>query len=875
MTAPVPTTRGLTSNEAAARLRQFGPNILQTRHATPWWVMFARQFASALILVLFVAAGVALVMGQLVDAAAIGAIVVLNGCLGFIQEWRAERTLESLRAMLTPHAVVLRDGREQEIDAETLVPGDQVILSAGDKVPADIGLEDVAGLRIDESVLTGESTSLSKTVAPSDTGDKRSSFAYMGTSVVEGRARGQVMATGMGTEFGKIAAMTAALPPKPTHLQKKVGKLGQNLGLVALGLAALIIALGWLGGKSPGDMILTGLSLAVAIVPEGLPAVVTVTLAIGANAMVKRRALSRRLQATETLGAASVICTDKTGTLTENEMTVNRIWLEPFTIDVTGTGYTPSGQFETAGDVIDHDNCPLLKEFLTAAMTCSYARIFEQDGMWEMTGQPTEAALVVAARKAGLQPPDDDPIIREVPFTSERKRMSVMVRDDDRYRVYAKGAPEILLRACTHIASESGPLPLDKKQTLKVKQAYEDIASQGLRVLAVAAKQVPSSEITDDEMENGLTLIGLTGIIDPPRAEVHDAIATATAAGIDIIMITGDGPDTALAIARMLDLPGETTVTGDMLEDMDDATLSDCLDKKTIFARTAPHHKMRIVKLLQARGRIVAMTGDGVNDAPALKHADIGIAMGIRGTDVARDSSDLVLLDDNFASIVGAIEEGRRQYQNIRKFVRYLLSSNAGEVTAIVTNILIGGPIIFLPIQILWMNLVTDGLTALSLGLEPGEADVMRQPPRSPREDIVGANGLIIIVLFALYTGSASLFAFYQVLDQGVVIAQTVAFTTMIFLEKFSVFAFRSLTLPWSTIGFFSNPWLLGALFVTLGAQVAAVYWPPLQAVLRTVAFDAQIWVLILLVVAPVIIVPEAVKLIRMWITGPKQRAAA
>lgn len=864
MTAPVSTSPGLTSHEAAARLKQFGSNVLETRHTTPWWAIFARQFASVLILVLFFAAGIALAMGHLVDAAAIGAIVVLNGCLGFIQEWRAERTLESLRAMLSPHALVLRDGREQTISAETLVPGDQVILGAGDKVPADISLEAVAGLRIDESVLTGESTSLSKSVASADGADRRLGVAFMGTSVVEGRARGRITATGMATEFGKIAALTAALPPKPTHLQKKVGTLGRHLGLVALGLAGLIITLGWISGKAPADMVLTGLSLAVAIVPEGLPAVVTVTLAIGANAMVRRRALSRRLQATETLGAASVICTDKTGTLTENEMTVNRIWLEPFTIDVTGTGYTPSGRFEIAGEALDHTACPLLTEFLTAAMTCSYARIFEKDEKWVMTGQPTEAALVVAAGKAGLHPSPDDPVIREIPFSSERKRMSVMIHEGDRHLVYAKGAPEILLPACTHIAGLSEPMKLDDKRRRTVEQAYQDIASQGLRVLAVAVKPAASAQITDDDMESGLTLIGLAGIIDPPRPEVHGAIATATEAGIDVIMITGDGPDTALAIARMLDLPGETAVTGAMLDEMDDDALMDRLEKKTVFARTAPHHKMRIVKSLQARGAIVAMTGDGVNDAPALKQADIGIAMGIRGTDVARDSSDLVLLDDNFATIVGAIEEGRRQYQNIRKFVRYLLSSNAGEVTAIVTNILIGGPIIFLPIQILWMNLVTDGLTALTLGLEPGEADVMGQPPRSPTEDIVGSKGLLIILLFAIYTGSASLFAFYQVLDQGVVVAQTVAFTTMIFLEKFSVFAFRSLTLPWSKIGFFTNPWLLAALALTLGAQVAAVYWQPLQTVLRTVAFDRDIWLLVFLLVAPVVIIPEMVK--RLWI---------
>ncbi len=873
MTVPISTPDGLSSGEAARRLAQYGPNILQTRRVAPWWAIFARQFASVLILVLFVAAGIALAMGEFIDAAAIGAIVALNGFLGFLQEWRAERTLESLRAMLSPHATVLRDGREQTIDAADLVPGDRILLSAGDRVPADIRLQDIAGLRIDESVLTGESTSVAKTTA--DEADDRLGRAFMGTSVVEGRAGGLVLATGMATEFGKIAAMTSALPPTPTLLQKKVGALGRNLGLFALGLTVLIIALGWFSGKDAAEMVLTGLSLAVAIVPEGLPAVVTVTLALGASAMVRRRALTRRLQATETLGAASVICTDKTGTLTENEMTVKQVWLEPETVSVTGTGYTPSGRFEVQGRPIDLRDCPLLTDFLTAATSCNHARLFERDGDWRITGQPTEAAFLVAAGKAGLPPQPDDRIIREIPFSSERKRMSVMVRDRERLHVHAKGAPEVLLPLCSHIAGRSGPLELDADRRQTVERAYQDIASRGLRVLAVATKPVSSPDISDEAMESGLMLLGLAGIIDPPRAEVHGAVATAMAAGIEVIMITGDGPGTALAIARMLDLPGDSVVTGDRLDEMDDAALTEHLDKGAIFARTAPHHKMRIVNCLQARGKVVAMTGDGVNDAPALKHADIGIAMGIRGTDVARDSADLVLLDDNFASIVGAVEEGRRQYQNIRKFVRYLLSSNAGEVTAIVANILIGGPIIFLPVQILWMNLVTDGLTALALGLERSEADVMRQPPRSPREDIVGRNGLLVILLFALYTGSASLFAFYHVLEHGVVVAQTVAFTTMIFLEKFSVLAFRSLTLPWFRIGFFSNPWLLVALFLTLAAQVAAVYWPPLQTVLRTTAFDPQIWILVLSLSAPVVIIPEAVKLFAHWQSNRRQASGA
>jgi Ca2+-transporting ATPase len=861
MTVQPSALTGLSSAEAKKRLQETGPNVLKSHRVTSWWVIFARQFASVLILLLVFAAVVALILGHRVDALAIGAIVLLNGCLGFVQEWRAERTLESLRAMLAPQALVMRDGVENIINAEEIVPGDLVILQAGDRVPADALILNVAALRIDESVLTGESESIGKIAASRDDDDDRQAHAFMGTSVVEGRATSRVLATGMTTEFGKIAAMTASVPTKPTHLQKEVGELGRQLGAFAIGLAVLVFLAGWLGGKAVGDMVLTGLSLAVAIVPEGLPAVVTVTLALGARAMVKRHALSRRLQATETLGAASVICTDKTGTLTENEMTVTRIWLSGGAVDVTGTGYAPSGSFEKDESAFDHGQPGPLRDFLQSAATCNHARISQNAGKWDRVGTPTEASLIVAALKAGITTPPADLLVREIPFTSERKRMSVLVGDGKNLVVHTKGAPEALFKICSHIAGPHGVIAMDRQQLLNAEDAYEALAARGLRVLAVARKEVSNADISDDELESGLTLMGLAGIIDPPRAEVHGAVLTAKSAGIDIVMITGDGAKTALAISRMLNLDSERAVTGDMLDDMGEPELSECLEEGVVFARTAPAHKLRIVKHLQERGRIVAMTGDGVNDAPALKRADIGIAMGIRGTDVSRDASDLVLLDDNFASIVGAIEEGRRQYQNIRKFVRYLLSSNAGEVVAILANILFGGPIIFLPIQILWMNLVTDGLTALSLGLEPSEADAMRKPPRSAKEDIVGRRGLFVILLFAAYTGTASLFAFYQTLGQGVVVAQTVAFTTMIFLEKFSVLAFRSLTLPWSKIGFFSNPWLLAALLLTLSAQIAAVYWPPLQQVLHTTGLGPQTWIMIIALTAPVVVIPEAVKL--------------
>ena len=590
---------------------------------------------------------------------------------------------------------------------------------------------------------------------------------------------------------------------------------------------------------------------------------VTVTLALGARAMVRQKALSRRLQATETLGAASVTCTDKTGTLTENQMTLVQIWLPDGIVDVTGTGHDPAGHFEKDGRRFDHNGSELLRKLLTSGITCNHAGIHKIGDAWEKFGEPTEVALVVAAYKAWLPEPERDDVLREIPFSSKRKSMSVLVQNGSELVVHAKGAPEVMVEKCSRIAKESGEVVLDDGQRARIDAAYHDMASQGLRVLAIASKPASGSDISDAEMETDLVFTGLVGIIDPPRREVKQAISDAYSAGIDVIMITGDAPQTALTIAGMLGLRAAKAVTGDLLNELDEETLATLLSESVVFARTTPRHKMRIVECLQAQGKIVAMTGDGVNDAPALKRADIGIAMGIRGTDVAKDASDIVLLDDNFASIVSAVQEGRRQYENIRKFVRYLLSSNAGEVFAIILNIVIGGPLIFVPIQILWMNLVTDGATALTLGLERSEEDSMRHPPRDPSEAIVGYKGLFIVLLFATYTGSASLFAFYSMLDHGVVFAQTVAFSTMVFLEKFSVFAFRSLSLPQARIGFFSNPALLIALALTLGAQILAVYWAPLQAVLHTTAIDLDAWILLLVLTVPVVLVPEAVKYVR------------
>ncbi len=856
---------GLTSAEAEKRLREHGPNRLAEQRGVSWIGLLARQFSSALILLLFAAVIVTAAMGHYVDATAILIILLLNGGLGFVQEWRAERTLQALRSILTRSAVVIRDGLEREIPSEEIVLGDVVVLDVGNKVPADLELLTASELTVDESVLTGEAASVDKRI---EGGEKNSARVFMGTNVVSGNAKGTVISTGMNTEFGRIAELTTTLADEQTHLQKKLTLLGRHLGILAIVLISAIVALGWLFGKDPVEMVLTGISLAVAAVPEGLPAVVTITLAFGAKAMVRKKALIRTLQATETLGASTAICTDKTGTLTENQMTVTGIWLASGAIEVTGTGYEPEGSFERDGLGVEVKTDPDLNALLKTAIICNHAHVWNDGTQWQSLGKPTEAALVTAALKAGLSEPDTSQIVHEISFSSERKRMSVVQIDRDIAILHVKGALEKILPRCARIQTNGEIKELTDELRQQIRTAHGAYASKGLRVLCAARRTMSEGELDlgelhAEETESNLVFLGLFAIMDPPRPEVREAIAQAQSAGVKIVMITGDAPETASAIAASLKLPVQHVLTGDDLVTLSDESLDAALSEDVLFARTTPEHKMRIVDRLSQLGHVVAMTGDGVNDAPALKRADIGIAMGIRGTDVAKDAADIVLLDDNFASIVEAIREGRRQYANIKKFVRYLLTSNAGEVVAISANIIAGGPLIFIPIQILWMNLVTDGVTALSLSAEKPETDVMEHRPHRSEEDIVGRNGLIVILLMAAYTGSTSLWVFYSLLDEGVLIAQTAAFTTMIFLEKFSVFAFRSLTLPTAKIGYFSNPWLYLALTVTLGAQIAAVYWPPLQAILHTSALPRDIWLTIFLVTLPVVLVPETIKLLR------------
>jgi len=577
---------------------------------------------------------------------------------------------------------------------------------------------------------------------------------------------------------------------------------------------------------------------------------------------VRRKALLRRLSAAESLGAASVICTDKTGTLTQNEMTVRRIWLPSGVIEVTGVGYEPAGHFEVDGNRIEPNTRPDLEALLETGLVCNHARVTKEAGTWQKMGEPTEAALIVAAYKAKVCSGRDDVALAEFSFDSTRKRMTV-VRDGPGGRIaYAKGAPEVLIGLCTRIRDGDEDRPLNDEDRLCFQRACDRFARRGLRILALARRTLPSDVTLDDErVETDLTILGVVGIIDPPRPDVPAAVSTARSAGIQILMITGDAAPTALAIAERIGLAADRAVLGSELESMSDAELIEALAQDAIFARTTPEHKLRIISILQDRGHVVGMTGDGVNDAPALKRANIGIAMGLRGTDVAKGASDIVLMDDNFASIVAAIEEGRRQYDNIRKFVRYLLSSNTGEVLAIFANVVLGGPLILLPVQILWMNLVTDGMTAVALGLEPAERSIMRRPPRAPEEPILDRTGIAIVLALGLYIATATLWIFWSYLSSGrpedAILAQTIAFTGIIVLEKANVFNFRVLEEPLFRVGPFSNPWVIVAWLGTMGLQVAAVYVPFLQDALHTVPLGLRDWGFISLFAVPVFLVPE------------------
>ncbi len=846
------TPSGLSQAEAQRRLLALGPNELQEEKKTTPLLLFLEQFKSFLILILIVAGVISIGIGEVVEAIAIFIIVVLAGVLGFVQEYQAGKAIESLRNMAAPSATVLRDGKQQSIPSRELVPGDVILLKAGDRIPADARVLEVVNLKVDEAPLTGESIPVEKIdqILPSDNvplGDRKN-MLYMGTLVTYGKGRAVVVATGMRTEFGKIADMLRTTEQPPTPLQVNLGRLGKWIGVLAIALATVMSMLGILRGYEAVEMFVWGVALAVAVIPEALPAVVTITLAIGVRRMVKRNALIRKLPAVETLGATTVICSDKTGTLTQDEMTVRVISVNGRTINVDGVGYAPVGRFWVEGAEVDPPTDQHLKELLTAAVLCNDASLHREGEQWRLTGDPTEGALVVVAAKAGI---DRDtcvrlfPRLRDIPFSSERKRMTTVHLLPDGFRAFSKGAPEVVLESCTHIDHDGTLVPLDAARRSEVLNAAHQMAANALRVLAFSTKRMTSQNGTDESIEKDMVFLGLAGMMDPPRPEVKAAIRTCRQAGLRPVMITGDHKVTAEAVARELGiLNGGKVLTGMELEQLPEDQLESVVDSVDVYARISPAHKLRIVSALQNKGHIVAMTGDGVNDAPALKRADIGVAMGITGTDVSKEASDMILTDDNFASIVAAVEEGRGIFENIRKYLVFLLSGNMGTVFAMVIALLAELPLPLSAVQILFINFIMDGLIAIALGVEPPEAGIMNKPPRRKDEGMLHRSTLAYIFSIGALIAAVTIGVFLWALQAGYSTAEamTMFFVTLIISRLFNGLNCRSFDVSVFRLGWFTNISLGVSIVLALVLTILALYVGILQDAFHTTALSAQQW---------------------------------
>jgi Ca2+-transporting ATPase len=836
-TLAVDPERGLPTERAAALLAEIGANELVEASPVPIWRKLLRQFSELVVMILIAAAIVAGALGEWTESLAILAIVVLNGLIGFFQEHRAEHALAALRRMAKPTARVFRGGQLLTVATRELVPGDVIQLEAGDQVSADCRLIDGFGLRLQEAALTGESAPVDKqpgAVLAADTplADRRN-MVYAGTDVAAGKGRALVIATGMNSELGRIAGMIQRTEPEPTPLERRLSELGRLLLVLVLAVIAVVFTLRMLRGGDLLDVFLLSVSLAVAAVPEGLPAVVTIALALGLQRMVKRNALIRRLSSVETLGSVTIICSDKTGTLTRNEMTVRELIVGDAEYEVTGVGYAPEGEFlRRPSSACVNPRCePDLVRALTIGAWCNDARVTKprNGGDWQTTGDPTEAALVVAALKAEIDPQDRGRPVHEIPFDSERKMMSVTVPGADKSLIlYAKGAPEEILARCNSEQYQGAIRPLTDERHAEIRRQNSKMAGRALRVLGLAYRRLNER---DDFEERELTFVGLAGMIDPPRDEVKAAVRVCHTAGLRPVMITGDHPTTARAIAHELQImgPDDRVVTGHDLDAISDDRLIDEVERIAVYARVAAEHKVRVVRAWKQRGQVVAMTGDGVNDAPAVKAADIGIAMGLSGSDVTREASAMVLMDDNFASIVNAVEEGRTIYDNIQKVVRYLLSSNASEVLLVFVAALLDWPTPILAVQLLWLNLVSDGFPALALGMEPPERDVMQRPPRPPREPVVTrARGLAMFAEGALMATMA-LVAFGVVYRQDPVNlpqARTATFCVLAFTQLFFAIACRSQRFTMPELGLFSNPPLFYALALSELLQLGVVMLP-------------------------------------------------
>ncbi|MGB9813053.1 MAG: calcium-transporting P-type ATPase, PMR1-type [Thermovenabulum sp.] len=857
--------KGLSTQEAMKRLEKYGYNELVEKKGPSIFEMLLSQFKDFLVLILIAASIISIFLGEITDSVVIILIVVLNAILGVLQEYKAGKAMEALKKMAAPEAKVIRDGIVKTIPAKELVPGDIVLLEAGNFVPADLRLIESLNLKIDEAALTGESVPVEKNAnivfnEEIPLGDRKNT-AFMGTIVTYGRGKGVVVSTGMHTEIGMIAKMLESYEEEETPLQKKLQELGKVLGIVSLIICGVVFLLGIFRGVNFLEMFMTSVSLAVAAIPEGLPAIVTIVLALGMQRMVKRNALIKKLHAVETLGSTTVICTDKTGTLTQNQMTVVKAFTNSKLYNISGEGYKPTGDFIYNGQKIEPSTDANLSLLLKIGALCNDSSL-EESGLehecektYRIVGDPTEGALVVAAAKANLDKKELEkimPRIGEIPFDSDRKRMTTFHITPEGTIAFVKGAPDIILNLSTQIYRDDNVYPMSLKDREEILKVNEELSSNALRVLAFAYRPFDNMprDVSYENIENNLVFVGLIGMIDPPRPESIEAIKICKKAGIKPVMITGDYKNTAIAIAKELGLIEDKSkvLTGAELDNLSDEELASLSKDVSVYARVSPIHKLKIVEAIKKNNHIVAMTGDGVNDAPALKKADIGIAMGITGTDVAKETADMILTDDNFASIVAAVEEGRTIYSNIRKFIFFLLSCNIAEILIIFLAMLLGLPVPLKPIQLLWLNLLTDAFPALALGMEQKEKYIMEIPPRKPEEPILDRKMRIQIAVQSTFMTIAILGAFYYALSANFPLekARTYAFVTLIFGELLRAYTSRSETESIFKIGFFSNSYMLLGTSISFILLLVVLYIPFFSNVFDTVSLSINDWLFII-----------------------------
>lgn len=871
------TDSGLDLNEVKIRLAKFGPNKLEESKKISPIKLFFDQFNDFIVWVLIAAALVSGFLQEWVDALAIIAIVIINAILGFIQEYRAEKSLAALKKLSSPNSKVIRDGKYTVVPSCELVPGDIIELEAGDNIPADGRIIFLTpNFSVAEASLTGESNPVAKTIFALEDSQvalaDRANMVYMGTWISSGKARVVITETGMRTELGKIAGMIQAIEHESTPLQKKLEEFGKIIVYVCFILVGVVFLLEWLRGGKIIDIFLTSVSLAVAAIPEGLPAVVTIALALGVQRMVKRHALIRKLPSVETLGCATVICSDKTGTLTKNEMTVRAVYANGNLFEVTGIGYSPNGDFRWNKDIIKVKEYQQLEKTLIAGVLCNGAQLISDSGNYKIVGDPTEGAILTLAAKAGLIKEElqkEYIFVNEIPFDSQRKQMTIIRKHNQKIIAFVKGAADVLVNACISIEVSQGIRAITQQDKDKIFATNDQLANKAMRVLAIAYRNLETQveKYEADYIEKDLVFLGLVAMIDPPREEVKKAISQCKTAGIKTVMITGDHKNTAVAIAKELGFFEDNSLafSGQELDKLTDEQLKDKVRQIPVYARVSPEHKLRIVRAWRKCGHVVAMTGDGVNDAPAVKEADIGVAMGITGTDVTKEVSDMVITDDNFASIVAAVEEGRGIYDNIKKFIHYLLSCNAGEILVMFVSSLLGFPVPLLPIHILWVNLVTDGLPALALGVDTVDSKIMQRPPRLSKEGVINKERAGLMIMQGLFIALCSLLAFVFILfveKEGIARARTGAFIVLACSQLFHAFNCRSMKESLFKIGVFTNKKLILATGISFILQMAVVYIPFMQRIFKTQALGVLDWCLVLLISSFPLWAMELVKLI-------------